>query len=58
MWWGAPIAAEGAAATSEASERTDVWELLQPLRDNRPVNGGTGCAEEMVEHVRGLNYEL
>eukprot|EP00983_Pelagomonas_calceolata_P048034 1140889-Pelagomonas_calceolata.AAC.1 len=36
----------------------DPWMALQPFRDNRPINGGTGCTEEMVTLVRSLNFEL
>jgi hypothetical protein len=34
------------------------WEELQPLRHIRPVNGGPGYSKELVEMLRGLNFEL
>jgi len=36
----------------------DPWTALQPFRDNRPINGGPGCTEELVMLVRSLNFEL
>ncbi|GLI71608.1 hypothetical protein VaNZ11_016873 [Volvox africanus] len=34
------------------------YEILQPLRDIRPMNGGPGYSQDMVMYVRGLNFEL
>ncbi|GIL63448.1 hypothetical protein Vafri_17499 [Volvox africanus] len=34
------------------------YEVLQPLRDIRPLNGGPGYSQDMVMYVRGLNFEL
>ncbi|MEW5300245.1 MAG: hypothetical protein WDW36_003187 [Sanguina aurantia] len=36
----------------------DMEEVLQPMRDVRPSNGGPGFSEEMVTYVRALNYDL
>ncbi|GIL90740.1 hypothetical protein Vretimale_19829 [Volvox reticuliferus] len=36
----------------------DFYEVLQPLRDIRPLNGGPGYSDDMVMYVRGLNFEL
>ncbi|GLC70389.1 hypothetical protein PLESTF_000967700 [Pleodorina starrii] len=36
----------------------DFYEVLQPMRDIRPINGGPGFSEDMVMYVRGLNFEL
>lgn len=33
-------------------------QVLQPMRDVRPSNGGPGFSEEMVTYVRALNYDL
>jgi len=38
--------------------RCDMWEVLAPLRDIRPVNGGRGYDEELVMQIRQLNYEI
>lgn len=54
VWQGCLIA----PSEAEPPVRTDPWEVLQPLRDNRPVHGGTACAEEVVMLVRGLNFQL
>ncbi|KAG2451634.1 hypothetical protein HYH02_003414 [Chlamydomonas schloesseri] len=37
---------------------SDFQEVLQTLRDIRPMNGGPGYSEDMVMYVRGLNFEL
>jgi len=31
---------------------------LEPLRNVRPCNGGPGYDEELVMHLRTLNFEL
>ncbi|KXZ52377.1 hypothetical protein GPECTOR_9g421 [Gonium pectorale] len=36
----------------------DFHEVLEPLRDIRPMNGGPGYSEDMVTYVRSLNFEL
>lgn len=36
----------------------DFHEVLQPMRDIRPMHGGPGYSEDMVMYVRGLNFEL
>ncbi len=36
----------------------DAWQLLQPLRDVRPVNGGPGWTEELIVQLRALNFDL
>jgi hypothetical protein len=33
-------------------------EVLQPLRQLRPVNGGPGWSEEIGWQLRGLNFDL
>jgi hypothetical protein len=33
-------------------------ELLQPLRDLRPSNGGKGWDPEIGMQLRGLNFDL
>jgi hypothetical protein len=38
--------------------RCDFWEVLEPLRNIRPVNGGVGYDEEIVMQLRQLNYEV
>lgn len=38
--------------------RCDMWEVLQPLRSVRPVNGGKGYDQELVVQLRMLNFEL
>ncbi|KAH7620700.1 hypothetical protein NADE_003313 [Nannochloris sp. 'desiccata'] len=38
--------------------RCDMWEVLTPLREIRPVNGGRGYEEELVMQLRQLNYEI
>jgi hypothetical protein len=38
--------------------RCDMWEVLAPLRDIRPVNGGRGYDEELVMQLRQLHYEI
>lgn len=35
-----------------------IAQVLQSLRDIRPMNGGPGYSEDMVMYVRGLNFEL
>lgn len=32
-----------------------MWEILQPLRSVRPVNGGTGLAVELTIDLRSLD---
>lgn len=36
----------------------DPWELLEPLREVRVVNGGKGYDLELIENLRTLNFEL
>ena len=38
--------------------RCDPWDFLEPLRNVRPCNGGPGYDEELVMHLRTLNFEL
>jgi len=38
--------------------KCDMYEALEPLRALRPMNGGPGYSEEMVQYVRSLNFEL
>jgi hypothetical protein len=41
-----------------AVKGVDLEEVLQPLRDIRPMNGGPGWNEDMVMQLRALNFEL
>lgn len=41
-----------------SSWRCDMWDLLEPLRAVRPINGGPGFDEELVLELRTLNFEL
>ena len=36
----------------------DMWEVLEPLRAARPVNGGNPADLELVHQQRLLNYQL
>lgn len=36
----------------------DFWQVLEPVRRVRPSNGGPGWTAELVEELRGLNFEL
>lgn len=36
----------------------DFWDQLQPLRDLRPVNGGTGYDLGLLIELRELNFDL
>ncbi|GAB4822441.1 hypothetical protein N2152v2_009487 [Parachlorella kessleri] len=38
--------------------RCDMYEVLEPLRAARPVNGGSGIDEELVLYLRTLQFEL
>lgn len=38
--------------------RCDPWEFLEPLRNVRPSNGGSGYDEDLVMQLRTLNFEL
>ena len=33
-------------------------QVLEPVRQVRPVNGGPGFTQELIEYLRGLNYDL
>ena len=36
----------------------DMWQVLEPLRRVRPSNGGTGWDPDLVQELRGLNFQL
>ena len=36
----------------------EFWELLEPLRLVRPINGGPGYDLDLLQELRGLNFEL
>jgi hypothetical protein len=36
----------------------DFYDILEPLRKVRPVNGGPGWSEELVHELRTLNFQL
>lgn len=36
----------------------DFWGVLEPVRRVRPSNGGPGWTAELVDELRGLNFEL
>jgi hypothetical protein len=38
--------------------RCNMWEILTPLREVRPVNGGPGYDKELIMQLRTLNYEI
>lgn len=38
--------------------RCDMWDVLEPLRAVRPVNGGPGYDHELVLQLRTLNFEI
>ena len=40
------------------SWRCKMWEVLEPLRAVRPVNGGPGYDEELIMQLRTLNFEI
>lgn len=38
--------------------RCDMWQVLQPLRETRPINGGTGLDIDLTMGLRSLNYDF
>lgn len=40
------------------SWRCNMWELLEPLRAVRPINGGPGYDKELIMQLRTLNFEI
>ncbi len=36
----------------------DMWDVLQPLRELRPVNGGPGWSSDLGMDLRALNFEF
>ena len=36
----------------------DMWDVLQPLRQARPVNGGSAVDHDLVMSLRMLNFQL
>ena len=49
---------QGSRPGSTSPHVMETCAALQPYKDNRPVNGGPGCTEELVTASRGLNFEL
>lgn len=35
-----------------------MWDVLSPVREVRPVNGGPGYDRDLVLDLRTLNFEL
>ena len=38
--------------------RCDMFEVLEPVRGARPVNGGCGCDAGVLAELRALNWVL
>lgn len=38
--------------------RCDMWDVLRPVREARPVNGGPGYAPELTLQLRTLNFDF